>query len=95
MNAGENIYPREIEDVPFAHPDVADVAVVGVPDEVWGELVVAYLRLHDGSAISEAELRAYCREHLAPYKTLAHWRFVDAFPLTPSGMSWVRPVAAR
>jgi fatty-acyl-CoA synthase len=85
IRGGENIYPREIEDVLFAHSDVADVAVLGVPDEVWGELVVAYLRLHDGSTISEVELRAYCREHLAPYKTPAHWRFVEAFPLTPSG----------
>jgi fatty-acyl-CoA synthase len=86
IRGGENIYPREIEDVLFAHPAVAEVAVVGVPDERWGEVVVAYVRVAPGETEPTGDdLRAYCRERLAPYKTPLHWVFVEEFPLTPSG----------
>ncbi len=86
IRGGENIYPKEIEDVLFAHPAVAEVAVVGGPDETWGEVVAAFIRLAPGSdAVSADELRGWCRERLAPYKTPVRWEFVDAFPLTPSG----------
>jgi len=86
IRGGENIYPREIEDILFAHPAVAEVAVVGVPDEKWGEVVAAYIRLAPGQAEPGGDdLRTYCRERLAPYKTPLHWVFVDEFPLTPSG----------
>jgi fatty-acyl-CoA synthase len=84
IRGGENIYPREIENVLFAHPHVADVAVVGVPDEHWGEIVAAFIRTRDIQP-TEDDLRAYCRQHLAPYKTPKLWAFVDSFPLTPSG----------
>ncbi|HVB46345.1 MAG TPA: AMP-binding protein [Streptosporangiaceae bacterium] len=86
IRGGENIYPREIEDVLFAHPAVAQAAVVGVPDAKWGEVVAAFVRLVPGqAAVSPDELRTYCRERLAPYKTPLHWLFVDEFPMTPSG----------
>jgi fatty-acyl-CoA synthase len=85
IRGGENIYPREIEDLLFDHPKVADVAVVGVPDDHWGEAVVAFVRGAPGDAPSADELFAYCREHLAPHKTPRHWEFVDAFPMTASG----------
>jgi acyl-CoA synthetase (AMP-forming)/AMP-acid ligase II len=86
IRGGENIYPREIEDVLFAHPGVAEAAVVGVPDHRWGEVVAAFIRpAPDRPAPAPGELRAHCRERLAPYKTPQHWVFVDAFPLTPSG----------
>jgi fatty-acyl-CoA synthase len=85
IRGGENIYPREIEDVLFPHPDVADVAVVGIPDEKWGEQVAAFVRPAAGSTPTEAALFAYLREHLAPTKTPRYWRFVDEFPLTASG----------
>jgi len=85
IRGGENIYPREIEDVLFAHPGVAEVAVVGAPDDHWGEVVAAFIRPAPGNPPAVGELRAYCRERLAPYKTPVHWRFLDAFPLTPSG----------
>ncbi len=86
IRGGENIYPREIEDVLFDHPAIAEVAVVGVPDQAWGEVVAAYLRVAPGCpAPSPAELRAHCRDRLAAYKTPLHWVFVDEFPLTPSG----------
>ena len=85
IRGGENIYPREIEDVLFSHPGVAEVAVVGAPDDHWGEVVAAFVRAVPGESLTAEELRAYCREQLAPYKTPTHWRFVEEFPLTPSG----------
>jgi fatty-acyl-CoA synthase len=85
IRGGENIYPREIEELLFAHPAVADAAVVGIPDEKWGEVVAAFIRPRAGVRPTEEELFAYCRAHLAPYKTPRHWRFLDAFPQTPSG----------
>jgi fatty-acyl-CoA synthase len=85
IRGGENIYPREIEDLLFDHPGVAEVAVVGVPDPAWGEQVAAYVRAAPGEGPTEAELFAYCREQLAPYKTPRYWQFIDAFPLTASG----------
>jgi fatty-acyl-CoA synthase len=85
IRGGENIYPREIEDVLFSYPDVAEVAVVGIPDEKWGEQVAAFVRRVPGATLSQAALFTYVREHLAPFKTPRHWRFVDDFPLTASG----------
>jgi fatty-acyl-CoA synthase len=85
IRGGENIYPREIEDVLFAHPAVAEVAVVGLPDSHWGETVAAVLRLNPGAEVTDADLHAYCRTHLAAYKTPVRWEYVDSFPLTGSG----------
>ncbi|HEY7202001.1 MAG TPA: AMP-binding protein [Candidatus Dormibacteraeota bacterium] len=85
IRGGENIYPREIEQLLFTHPAVGDVAVVGVPDERWGEQVAAFVRPAPGAAPTEQELFDFCREHLAAFKTPRHWVFVDELPLTPSG----------
>jgi fatty-acyl-CoA synthase len=86
IRGGENIYPREIEDALFAHPAVAEVAVIGLPDQTWGEVVAAFVRPVPGQpAPTPEELRAWCRERLAPYKTPMHWVFTDEFPTTPSG----------
>ena len=85
IRGGENIYPREIEQVLFAHPAVADVAVVGVPDPKWGEQVAAFIRPAPGHTPDPDELVAYCREHLAPHKTPRYWAVLEEFPLTPSG----------
>ncbi|MDP6980203.1 MAG: AMP-binding protein [Myxococcota bacterium] len=91
IRGGENIYPREIEEVLFAHEAVGDVAVVGVPDEKWGEQVVAFVRLAPGAppktdhdALAR-ELHAYVRERLAPQKTPREWFFEDELPTTASG----------
>jgi fatty-acyl-CoA synthase len=83
IRGGENIYPREIEDVLFTHPLVADVAVVGVPDDKWGEQVAAFVR--PAGTVSAGELTVFVREQLAAFKSPRHWVFVDAFPLTASG----------
>jgi acyl-CoA synthetase (AMP-forming)/AMP-acid ligase II len=85
IRGGENIYPREIEQVLFSHPAVGDVAVVGVPDPKWGEQVAAFIRPATGHEPRVEELRAFCREHLSPHKTPVYWEFVDQFPLTASG----------
>jgi acyl-CoA synthetase (AMP-forming)/AMP-acid ligase II len=85
IRGGENIYPREIEQVLFDHEDVADVAVLGVPDGTWGEQVAAFIRPVDGRTPDPDALFAYCRERLAPFKAPRHWTIVDALPLTPSG----------
>lgn len=85
IRGGENISPREIEDVLFAHAAVAEVAVVGVPDAQWGEIVAAVIRLNPDTVATVEELRSYCRAHLAPYKTPSRWDFVEEFPMTGSG----------
>ena len=85
IRGGENIYPREIEAVLFEHPAVADVAVVGVPDDRWGEEVAAFVRLAEGAHATPSELSTYSRERLAAYKAPRTWIFVESFPLTGSG----------
>jgi fatty-acyl-CoA synthase len=86
IRGGENIYPREIEEVLFEHPSVADVAVVGLPDATWGEVVAAFIRDADPETpADDEELHAYLRQHLAPIKTPKHWFHVADFPLTGSG----------
>jgi fatty-acyl-CoA synthase len=85
IRGGENIYPREIEDLLFTHPLVGDAAVIGVPDDTWGEIVVAFIRPAAAGQPSEESLIAHCRQHLATFKTPRHWRFIDQFPQTASG----------
>ncbi len=85
IRGGENIYPRELEDLLFAHPHVGEVAVVGLPDEKWGETVGAFVRPAPGCTVNKHELFAYLRENLAPHKTPKQWFAVETFPLTASG----------
>jgi fatty-acyl-CoA synthase len=87
IRGGENIYPREIEEILLAHPAVADAAVVGVPDETWGEEVAAVIRPAPGiDGVRQADqLYEHCRGRLAAYKCPRLWFFVGDLPLTPSG----------
>jgi fatty-acyl-CoA synthase len=85
IRGGENLFPAEIENVLLEHPHVVEAAVVGVPDERWGEIVVGFLRLAPGAALDRAALVAHCRERMAPQKTPAHWVVVQDWPLTGSG----------
>lgn len=85
IRGGENISPREVEDVLFEHPDVAEVAVLGVPDEEYGECVAAAVRLVPGATVTQDELRQHCRARIAKFKVPAVWVFVDAFPTTAAG----------
>jgi fatty-acyl-CoA synthase len=85
IRGGENIYPREIEEFLHAHPKVADVQVVGLPDPRMGEEVCAWIRLAAGQTSTEDEIRDFCRDRIAHYKIPRYIRFVDEFPLTVSG----------
>ena len=85
IRGGENIYPKEIEDLLFTHPKVAQVAVFGVPDTFYGEEIVAWIQLHAGASATEDEMREFCKSHLAHFKTPRHIRFVDDFPMTVTG----------
>ena len=85
IRGGENIFPREIEDVLSTHDDVAESAVLGIPDREWGEQVAAVVRLRSGAAPSPDELASYLLDRIARHKVPRHWRFVDEFPQTPSG----------
>lgn len=85
IRGGENIYPKELEELLFAHDAVAEVAVVGLPDDKWGETVGAFVRPADGYDVHKDELFAYLREHAAPHKTPKQWFTVKDFPLTGSG----------
>jgi long-chain acyl-CoA synthetase len=85
VSGGENVYPAEVENVLAKHPDVGDVAVVGVPDEKWGEAVKAVVVRTAGSEVSAVELIAFAREHLAGYKLPKSVDFADALPRNPSG----------
>lgn len=85
IRGGENIYPRELEDLLFAHDSVSEVAVVGLPDEKWGETVAAFVKPAPGHEVDKNALFAYVRSHLAPHKTPKHWFAVDEFPMTGSG----------
>jgi len=85
IRGGENIYPREVEEFLYSHPDIADVQVIGVPSERYGEEVMAWVKLREGAAASPDELAAWCKGKIATYKIPRHWKFVDAFPMTVTG----------
>jgi fatty-acyl-CoA synthase len=88
IRGGENIYPREIEEVLIAHPAVADASVLGIPDGYYGEVVGAAIRPARASVAGDAlaaELAEYCRDRLAAEKVPARWLVTDTFPLTASG----------
>ena len=85
IRGGENIYPREIEDLIFTHPKVAAVAVFGIPDAFYGEEVAAWIQLHTGAACSAEEIRRFCQDNLAYYKIPQLIEFVESFPMTVTG----------
>ncbi|NLG14316.1 MAG: AMP-binding protein [Lentisphaerae bacterium] len=85
IRGGENIYPREIEEFLRTNPNVLDVDVVGIPDEKYGEVVGAFVILREGSNLNEDDLRDYCSDKIAYYKTPKHFFIVDEFPQTASG----------
>jgi acyl-CoA synthetase (AMP-forming)/AMP-acid ligase II len=85
IRGGENIYPREIEEHLLRHPKILEVAVVGVPDRQYGEVVCAVIRLRERVGCSEQEIIDYCRGQIAHYKVPRFVRFVDGFPMTVTG----------
>lgn len=85
IRGGENIYPREIEDFLFTHPKVAEIAVFGIPDDFYGEELVAWIKLRAGETCTATEIEEFCRDNLAHYKIPKIIRFVDSFPMTATG----------
>jgi fatty-acyl-CoA synthase len=85
IRGGENVYPREIEEFLYTHPDVADVQVIGVPDARYGEELMAWIVLRPGAAGDDEAIREFCRGQIAHFKVPRYVKFVDAFPMTVTG----------
>ncbi|HUR51814.1 MAG TPA: AMP-binding protein [Mycobacteriales bacterium] len=85
IRGGENVYPREVEEFLYTHPDVVDVQVIGVPDTRYGEELCAWVRLRDGASLTVEELREWCAGKLAHYKVPRYLRVCDEFPMTVTG----------
>lgn len=94
ISAGENIFPREIEELLCQHSKVKEVAVIGVKDEVRGEVPKAFVIARDGTVLEEKELRAFCRENLANYKVPKYFEIVPDLPRTPTGKILKRMLSA-
>ncbi|MBU8582925.1 AMP-binding protein [Bacillus paralicheniformis] len=85
IRGGENIYPREIEEFLYKHPNILDVQIVGVPDETFGEEISAWIKLKSGASMTADELKEYCKGKIARYKIPRYIAFVEEFPMTASG----------
>ncbi len=85
IRGGENVYPREIEEFLHGHPDIADVQVIGVPDERLGEELMAWIQVRAGASLSEDAVKDFCRGRIAHYKVPRYVKFTDDFPLTVTG----------
>jgi fatty-acyl-CoA synthase len=85
IRGGENVYPREVEEFLYTHPDIVDAQVIGVPDAKYGEELCAWIRLREGATMSTEDLKAYCQGKLAHYKVPRYVRVTDEFPMTVTG----------
>jgi fatty-acyl-CoA synthase len=85
IRGGENVYPREIEEFLYTHPEIADVQVIGVPDERYGEELMAWIVVREGATPTEEGVREFCRGQIAHFKIPAYVKFVDSFPMTVTG----------
>ncbi len=85
IRGGENVYPREIEEVLYTHPKIVEAQVVGVPDARLGEEICAWIKLQEGQSPMEDETRDFCRQRLAHFKVPTHVMFVEEFPETVTG----------
>jgi long-chain acyl-CoA synthetase len=95
IRAGENIYPREIDEALYSHEAVSAAATIGVPDALYGEEVVAFVVLKEGARVTEEELLSFCRERLADYKSPKSVRFVADIPKGPTGKLLKRELARQ
>ena len=85
IRGGENIYPKEIEEFLYTHPDVKDVQVIGVPSKKYGEEIMAYIILRDGKTVTEDEIKEFVKNNMARHKVPSYVRFINEYPMTASG----------
>jgi fatty-acyl-CoA synthase len=85
IRGGENVYPREIEEFLYTHPAIADVQVIGVPDERYGEELMAWIVPRANAELTEEEIKAFCQGQIAHFKIPRYVKFVDSFPMTVTG----------
>ena len=95
LTGGENVYPREVEEVLYEHPAVVEAAVIGAPDPKWGEKVVAVVCVRGGESVTGADLVVFCRERIASYKKPKHVVFIDVLPRNASGKVLKRELRDR
>jgi fatty-acyl-CoA synthase len=93
IRGGENVYPREVEEFLYSHPAVADVSVIGVPDEKYGEELMAWVILRPSTSLTVEDVRAFCKGQLAHYKVPRYVHVTDRFPMTVTGK--IRKVEMR
>jgi fatty-acyl-CoA synthase len=85
IRGGENVYPREIEEFLYTHPDIADVQVIGVPDPKFGEEIMAWVKVREGASLTEDDVKEFCKGRIAHYKVPRYVKFADDFPMTVTG----------
>jgi fatty-acyl-CoA synthase len=85
IRGGENVYPRELEEFLYGHPDIADVQVIGVPDERYGEELMAWVIVRGGADLSPEDVREYCRGRVAHFKVPRYVKIAEEFPMTVTG----------
>jgi fatty-acyl-CoA synthase len=85
IRGGENVYPREVEEFLYTHPEIEDAQVIGVPSEKYGEEVMAWIKPKAGAALEAATLSSFCQGKIATFKIPRYWKLVDAFPMTVTG----------
>lgn len=85
ISGGENVYPRDIEEVLLQHPDIMDASVIGIPDDYWGEAVSAFVVVSPGQSVNSQTIIDFCRSRLAPFKLPKQVQFIDAIPRNAAG----------
>ncbi|HAS46458.1 MAG TPA: AMP-binding protein [Microscillaceae bacterium] len=93
IRGGENVYPREIEEFLYTHPDISDVQVIGVPDKKYGEEIMAWIKLKEGKTLTLEDIKAFCQGKIAHFKIPRYVKFTDEFPMTVTGK--IRKVEMR
>jgi fatty-acyl-CoA synthase len=95
ITGGENVYPREIEEVLYGHPKILEAAVIGLPDPDWGERIHAVVALKEGESLSEQEVVDHCKSYIASFKKPKSVEFVDRLPRSPAGKVLKRVLRKR
>jgi fatty-acyl-CoA synthase len=85
IRGGENVYPREVEEFLYSHPDIVEVQVIGVPDLKYGEEIMAWVKLREGASLDAEGVRAFCQGKIAHYKIPRYIHVTDEFPMTVTG----------